>query len=35
MDKPFTFPKALLRWVIILIIAWLFMFLTPGAWFAN
>ena len=35
MDKPFTFPKALLRWVIILAISWLFMFLTPGAWFAN
>lgn len=35
MDKPFTFPKALLRWVIILVISWLFMFLTPGAWFAN
>jgi hypothetical protein len=35
MDKPFTFPKALLRWVIVLAISWLFMFLVPGAWFAN
>ncbi len=35
MDKPFTFPKALLRWVIILAISWLFMFLVPGQWFVN
>ena len=35
MDKPFTFPKALLRWVILVVIAWLFMFLVPGQWFVN
>jgi len=31
----FTFPKALLRWVIVVAIAWLFMFLTSGQWFVN
>ncbi|NLT35717.1 MAG: hypothetical protein GXX83_07445 [Gaiellales bacterium] len=35
MDKPFTFPKALLQFVILVIIAWLFMYLVPGQWFVN
>jgi hypothetical protein len=35
MMAAFTFPKALLRWVIVVAVAWLFMFLTPGQWFVN
>lgn len=30
-----SMPVALLRWIIVVAIAWLFMFLTPGQWFLN
>lgn len=33
--KVFTFRHALLRWVLALAVAWLFMFLVPGQWFIN
>mgnify|MGYP000983360810 CR=1 FL=1 len=30
-----SFPKALIRWIIVVAVGWLFMFLTPGQWFVN